>query len=84
MSSVSLTPVTKYTLQPLSAAEIPSAVKKSFYIAQTGRPGPVLLDIPKDVQQEEAEITFPDIDRDQGYRPSVAGRPPGRRAGGRR
>jgi acetolactate synthase-1/2/3 large subunit len=66
-----LTPVTKYTLQPLSAAEIPSAVKKSFYIAQTGRPGPVLLDIPKDVQQEEAEITFPDSIEIRGYRPSV-------------
>ncbi len=67
-----LTPITKYTLQPLSAAEIPSAVKKSFYIAQTGRPGPVLLDIPKDVQQEEAEITFPDSIEIRGYRPSAA------------
>src|ERR1017187_5542700 len=66
-----LTPVTKYTLQPLSAAEIPSAVKKSFYIAQTGRPGPVLLDIPKDVQQEEAEITFPESIEIRGYRPSA-------------
>ncbi len=67
-----LTPVTKYTLQPLSAAEIPSAVKKSFFIAQTGRPGPVLLDVPKDVQQEEAEITFPESIQIRGYRPSVA------------
>jgi len=66
-----LTPITKYTLQPLSAAEIPSAVKKSFYIAQTGRPGPVLLDIPKDVQQEEAEITFPESIEIRGYRPSA-------------
>ncbi len=67
-----LTPITKYTLQPLSAAEIPSAVKKSFYIAQTGRPGPVLLDVPKDVQQEETEITFPDSIEIRGYRPSAA------------
>ncbi len=66
-----LTPVTKYTIQPLSAAEIPSAVKKSFYIAQTGRPGPVLLDIPKDVQQEEAEITFPESVQVRGYRSRV-------------
>ena len=65
-----LTPVTKYTLQPLSAAEIPSAVKKGFYIAQTGRPGPVLIDIPKDVQQEEVEITFPESIQIRGYRPS--------------
>ncbi len=67
-----LTPVTKYTLQPLSAVEIPSDVKKSFFIAQTGRPGPVLLDIPKDVQQEEEEITFPESIEIRGYRPSVA------------
>jgi acetolactate synthase-1/2/3 large subunit len=66
-----LTPVTKYTIQPLSAAEIPSAVKKSFYIAQTGRPGPVLLDIPKDVQQEEVEVVFPESVQVRGYRPSV-------------
>src|SRR5216683_1226341 len=54
------TPITKYTLQPLSAAEVPFAVKTAFYIATTGRPGPVLLDLPKDVQQEEAEMTFPE------------------------
>src|SRR5580692_2723612 len=54
------TPVTKYALQPLSAAEVPFAVKEAFYLATTGRPGPVLLDLPKDVQQDEAEMTFPD------------------------
>ncbi|MGA2664411.1 MAG: biosynthetic-type acetolactate synthase large subunit [Nitrososphaerales archaeon] len=67
-----LTPVTKYTLQPLSAAEIPSAVKKSFYIAQTGRPGPVLLDVPKDVQQEEASIAFPESITIRGYAAEAA------------
>ena len=67
-----LTPVTKYTLQPLSAAEIPSAVRKSFYIAQTGRPGPVLLDVPKDVQQEEASIAFPESIEIRGYAPDAA------------
>lgn len=65
-----LTPVTKYTIQPLSAAEIPSAVKKGFYIAQTGRPGPVLVDIPKDVQQEEVPMTFPESIQIRGYSPS--------------
>ena len=65
------TPVTKYTLQPLSAAEVPFAVKQAFYIATTGRPGPVLLDLPKDVQQEEAEMTFPDSVNVRAYRPSV-------------
>ena len=66
-----LTPVTKYAFQPNSAAEIPAAVKKSFYIAETGRPGPVLLDVPKDVQQEEAEITFPDSVEIRGYNPHL-------------
>ncbi len=65
-----LTPITKYTLQPLSAAEIPSAIKKGFYIAQTGRPGPVLIDVPKDVQQEEVEMTFPESIQIRGYTPS--------------
>ena len=65
------TPVTKYTLQPLSAAEVPFAVKQAFYIATTGRPGPVLLDLPKDVQQEEAEMTFPDSVSVRAYRSNV-------------
>jgi acetolactate synthase I/II/III large subunit len=65
------TPITKYTLQPLSAAEVPFAVKEAFYIATTGRPGPVLLDLPKDVQQEEAVMTFPDSVNVRSYRPSV-------------
>ena len=50
------TSITKYCFQPRSAVEIPEMVKKGFYIAQSGRPGPVLIDIPKDVQQEIAEI----------------------------
>src|SRR6187431_3724314 len=49
-------PFTKYAFQPRHATEIPEAVKKSFYIAESGRPGPVLVDIPKDVQQEVTEI----------------------------
>jgi len=65
------TPVTKYTLQPLSAQEVPFAVKEAFYLATTGRPGPVLLDLPKDVQQEEAEMTFPESVTVRAYRPSV-------------
>jgi acetolactate synthase I/II/III large subunit len=65
------TPITKYTLQPLSAGEVPSAVKRAFYIATTGRPGPVLLDLPKDVQQEEVEMTFPDSVEVRAYRSNV-------------
>jgi acetolactate synthase-1/2/3 large subunit len=53
-------PAVKYSFQPRHASEVPEAVRKGFYIAQTGRPGPVLIDIPKDVQTGEAEMTFPD------------------------
>lgn len=48
------TPVTKWRLQVQNASEIPSAVDEAFIIATSGRPGPVWIDIPKDVQVEEA------------------------------
>ena len=53
-------PAVKYSYQPRTPEEIPLIVKQGFYIAETGRPGPVLLDIPKDVQQNEGKFTFPD------------------------
>ncbi|SVD70730.1 uncharacterized protein METZ01_LOCUS423584, partial [marine metagenome] len=62
-------PSVKYAFQPRAVEEIPEVVKKGFYIAETGRPGPVLLDIPKDVQQNEAKVTFPDEVRMPGYHP---------------
>ena len=62
-------PVVKYSFQPRDAAEIPEVVRKGFYIAETGRPGPVLLDIPKDVQQNEAPMEFPDEFKIRGYHP---------------
>ena len=62
-------PVVKYAFQPRDAKEIPEVVRKGFYIAETGRPGPVLLDIPKDVQTNEASMTFPDEFKIRGYHP---------------
>jgi len=59
-------PCTKYAFQPRFATEIPEVVKKSFYIAESGRPGPVLIDIPKDVQQDVTEIQFPDLIKVEG------------------
>ena len=53
------TPVTKYTYQPLTSAEVPQMIKNSFYIATSGRPGPVLIDIPKNAQTDKMDITFP-------------------------
>jgi len=62
-------PCTKYAFQPVTASEIPESVKKAFYIAESGRPGPVLIDIPKDVQQATADMKFPDLIKVRGYNP---------------
>ena len=64
-------PCTKYAFQPRKATEIPESVKKAFYIAESGRPGPVLIDIPKDVQQASADMKFPDFIKVRGYSPIV-------------
>jgi acetolactate synthase-1/2/3 large subunit len=63
-------PCTKYAFQPRKAIEIPEVIKKAFYITESGRPGPVLVDIPKDVQQEKAEIQFPELIKVRGYKPA--------------
>jgi len=62
-------PCVKYSFQPREASEIPEMVRKGFYIASTGRPGPVLIDIPKDVQQNEAQMSFPEEFKIRGYHP---------------
>ena len=62
-------PVVKYSFQPRSADQIPQTVRKGFYIARTGRPGPVLIDVPKDVQQDSAPMEFPDEFSIRGYHP---------------
>ncbi len=63
------TPITKYGHQVRSVKEIPKMVKTAFYIATTGRPGPVLVDFPKDIQNEEAEIDFSKEPTLLGYNP---------------
>ena len=56
---VSMTmPVTKWNFQVTSAQEIPSAIARAFYIARSGRPGPVLIDITKNSQIEEVEFKY--------------------------
>ena len=53
-------PITKHNYLVMNAADIPRAIKEAFYIANTGRPGPVLVDIPKDVlQSDTAGILLP-------------------------
>jgi len=68
-------PITKHNFQPLSAEEIPETVKSSFYIAGTGRPGPVVIDLTKDAQEHELEFEE-DIKIDlPGYKPTLKGHP---------
>src|SRR6056300_993728 len=51
-------PVTKYNMQVTKAEDIPEAFAKAFYIARTGRPGPVLIDISKDAQFAELDYSY--------------------------
>ena len=52
------TPVTKWNYQITKASEIPTVIAKAFYIARSGRPGPVLIDITKDAQFEEFDFSY--------------------------
>jgi acetolactate synthase-1/2/3 large subunit len=61
-------PITKHNFQVENPAEIPLIVKKSFYIASSGRPGPVLVDIPRNIQMEQAEMIFEGKIEILGYR----------------
>jgi acetolactate synthase-1/2/3 large subunit len=66
-------PVTKHNYLIKRVEDIPRVIAEAFHIATTGRPGPVLVDIPKDVQQAAFEGTF-DVEVDlPGYRPTVKG-----------
>jgi len=69
------TPITKYNFQVPEVSEIPRIIKKAFYIATTGRPGPVLVDLPKDAQIEIDEIEFDDDIEIRGYRPNYEPHP---------
>ena len=66
-------PITKHSYQPKSPDEIPSIIKSSFKIASTGRPGPVIIDIPKNVQEGEVVDYKDDILSTPGYKPTIKG-----------
>ena len=68
-------PITKHNYLAMSAAELARMVKEAFLIAQTGRPGPVLIDVPRDVFQETAEFVYPDKVDLPGYKPTLYGHP---------
>jgi len=68
-------PITKHNELVMDAADIPRLVREAFHIATTGRPGPVLLDVPKDVLQEQMEWWWPETVDLPGYRPTLKGHP---------
>jgi acetolactate synthase I/II/III large subunit len=65
------TAITKHNYQVREVAEIPQTVNNAFYIATTGRPGPVLIDLPKNIQAETGEVEFTDRIDTRGYKPEV-------------
>ncbi len=70
-------PVTKHNYLVKRAADLPRVIAEAFYIASTGRPGPVLIDLPKDVSTAELpdEIAFPESVSLRGYQPTIRGHP---------
>ena len=68
-------PVVKHSFLCKKASDIPLAIKKAFYIASTGRPGPVVVDLPKDVQnpKEKFPYEYPKSVNMRSYNPSKAG-----------
>ena len=63
------TPITKWNYQITKADEIPAVLAKAFFIAKSGRPGPVLIDITKDAQFEELEFNYKPCTHVRSYKP---------------
>ena len=66
-------PVTKHNMLVTSPADVAEAVREAFHIARTGRPGPVLIDLPKDVLVGETTWKWPDSVKLPGYKPTTKG-----------
>ncbi|MDG3582142.1 biosynthetic-type acetolactate synthase large subunit [Galbibacter pacificus] len=64
------TPVTKWNYQITNAAEIPEIIAKAFYIARSGRPGPVLIDITKNAQFDEFDFDYQKCTAIRSYKPA--------------
>ncbi|OLF16667.1 acetolactate synthase large subunit [Actinophytocola xanthii] len=64
-------PITKHNFLVTDPAEIPRTIAEAFHLAATGRPGPVLVDIPKDVLQEATSFSWPPELRLPGYKPTT-------------
>ncbi|HEY31550.1 MAG TPA: biosynthetic-type acetolactate synthase large subunit [Dehalococcoidia bacterium] len=68
-------PITKHNYLVLDTASLPRIVREAFYLARTGRPGPVLIDVPGDVFMEQVEYHYPNEFDLPSYRPTLKGHP---------
>jgi len=68
-------PITKHNYLVRSTEELPGIVKEAFHLARTGRPGPVLIDIPKDLQKNMISYKYPDKPDLPSYKPTYEGHP---------
>jgi acetolactate synthase-1/2/3 large subunit len=68
-------PITKHNYLLKDPQKLPVVVKNAFHIASTGRPGPVLIDIPKDVAQAKINFKYPSSVKLRGYKPTYKGHP---------
>jgi acetolactate synthase-1/2/3 large subunit len=66
-------PITKHSFLVRNLAELPGAIRKAFYIAATGRPGPVVVDLPKNVIGSSGEFNYPEEVNIRGYKPTYSG-----------
>ncbi len=68
-------PCVKHNFLVERVEDLAATIKKAFYVAATGRPGPVVVDIPKDVTANVTEYRYPDSIEMRSYRPTVKGHP---------
>lgn len=68
-------PITKHNYLVKEPEQLPAIVKKAFHIAATGRPGPVLIDLPKDVAETRIKFKYPKNVELPGYKPTYKGHP---------
>jgi len=68
-------PITKHNYLVKDVNDLPRTVKEAFFIAATGRPGPVLIDFPKDIQNATIDFEYPEKVQLASYRPTYAGHP---------
>jgi len=68
-------PCTKHNYLVKDIKDLPRIMKEAFYIATTGRPGPVVVDLPKDVLTAESEYKYPDKVHIESYQPNYTGHP---------